>query len=151
MSAFWKVDEDGERVHRLQSEWDGNKGAWKEWGGYRSEADWSSLGIGANWSSWGVGVEYDWHHGRTWDGASVDYRHRFACLTLGPWYVVWHRVRPFRRPDSGAALLPGLLLGLILTALLALAFLAGESRRCEHLREQGSALVERYCGTESGG
>jgi hypothetical protein len=53
--------------------------------------------------------------------------------------------------DTGSALLATLLLGLLLTGLLSLAFLAGEQRRCESLREQGSALVERYCGTEAGG
>jgi hypothetical protein len=52
--------------------------------------------------------------------------------------------------DTGAALLPTLLLGLILTSLLALAFLAGDQRRCDHLRADGSPLVERYCGTEAG-
>lgn len=35
--------------------------------------------------------------------------------------------------------------GLALASLLLLAFLAGEERRCQSLREQGSALVERYC------
>jgi hypothetical protein len=52
--------------------------------------------------------------------------------------------------DTGTALLGTLLLGLVLTSLLGLAFLAGEQRRCDSLREQGSALVERYCGTEAG-
>jgi rRNA maturation protein Nop10 len=55
------------------------------------------------------------------------------------------------RPDAGSVLLVTLLLGLLVAGLLSLAFLAGEQRRCDALREQGSALVERYCGTEAGG
>jgi hypothetical protein len=71
------------------------------------------------------------------------------CLHLGP--GVRPTDKPDSRPDAGSALLAALLLGLVLTALLSLAFLAGEHRRCDALREQGSALVERYCGTEAGG
>jgi hypothetical protein len=54
-----------------------------------------------------------------------------------------------RSRDAGSALLATVLLGLLVTGLVG-AFLAGEQRRCEALREQGSALVERYCGTEAG-
>jgi transglutaminase-like putative cysteine protease len=54
------------------------------------------------------------------------------------------------RPDAGSVLLATVLLGLLVTGLVG-AFLLGEQRRCESLRETGSALVERYCGTEAGG
>jgi hypothetical protein len=49
--------------------------------------------------------------------------------------------------DRGSALVVTFLLGVIVTALVG-AFLLGEQRRCDSLREQGSALVERYCGEE---
>jgi hypothetical protein len=52
--------------------------------------------------------------------------------------------------DAGSALLAAVLLGLLVAGLVG-AFLLGEARRCDSLREQGSALVERYCGTEAGG
>lgn len=35
--------------------------------------------------------------------------------------------------------------GLALAAAMLAAFLAGEERRCQSLREQGSVLVQRYC------
>jgi hypothetical protein len=53
------------------------------------------------------------------------------------------------RPDAGSTLLASVLLGLLVAGLVG-AFLLGEQRRCDSLREQGSALVERYCGTEAG-
>jgi hypothetical protein len=56
--------------------------------------------------------------------------------------------KPDSRPsDRGSALVATFLLGVIVTALVG-AFLLGEARRCESLREQDSALVERYCGEE---
>ncbi len=92
---FWTVDEDGERVHRLQSEWDGNKGPWKQRSGYRSEADYDDLSVGVSWSRWGLGVEVDWHRYTAWiGGASVPYRNQSATVTLGPWYLSWTRARP---------------------------------------------------------
>lgn len=59
-----------------------------------------------------------------------------------PWYAA--------NREAGSAAVSALCLGLVLSGLLTLAFLAGEQRRCDALREQGSALVERYCGTEAG-
>jgi hypothetical protein len=103
MSLLWTTDSDGERIHRLEGEWDGNKGPWWEAGGYRSEADRDQFSIGTTWSRWGLGVEFSWHHGRTWNGESVDYRDLSASLTLGPWYIAWTRVRPIATPSPGAS------------------------------------------------
>jgi hypothetical protein len=101
---FWTTDEDGERVHRLQCEWDGNKGPWREWGDYHSQADRWAFSLGAAWSRWGLGIEYDWAHESSWeDGSRVRYRRQDVTLTVGPWYVAWSRCRPLARPEGGAS------------------------------------------------
>jgi hypothetical protein len=103
---FWTTDEDGERVHRLQSEWDGNKGAWWSWNNYRSEADRSEIAVGALWAQWGVGVETDWYRFTAWiDGRRVPYRHQSLTVSFGPWYLAITRVRPVA--DNGDLPAPG--------------------------------------------
>ncbi|MCU1592434.1 MAG: hypothetical protein JWP11_3690 [Frankiales bacterium] len=95
---FWTTDEDGETVHRLQAEWDGNKGPAYQRGDYRSEAEQWELSAGVMWSRWGLGVDVGWTHEATWvggaDGTTVHYRRQDAVLHLGPWYVSWTRCRP---------------------------------------------------------
>lgn len=108
MSLFWTTDEDGETVHRLQREWDGNKGAWREWGRYTSEADFWQVSLGATWSRWGLGVDGDWAHQWGWAGCRVPYRNQSLTLTVGPWYVGWMRHKPSRSAltassESGAS------------------------------------------------
>lgn len=107
---FWTVDEDGETVHRLGAEWDGNHGPRWQWGDYRSEADLWELNVGTSWSRWGLGIEADWHHWSAWiadppfskTGERVPYREQSVTLTLGPLYVSWRRAHPARVPELRA-------------------------------------------------
>ena len=102
-SPFWTTDEDGERVHRLQREWDGNKGAWRNWYGYDGEHDQWDLSVGATWSRWALGVETDVSHSSAWDrerDCRADYRRVGVTLSLGPWYLAWFRCSPLRRGSS---------------------------------------------------
>jgi hypothetical protein len=96
-SLFWTTDEDGERVHRLESEWDGNKGATNAWGRYRVESDQWELSYGATWSRWMFGLEAEYGHERGWDytrRVRVDYRRQRVTVAFGPWYVTWLRCKP---------------------------------------------------------
>lgn len=104
---FWTVDEDGEVVHRLGAEWDGNHGPRWQWGTYVSEAELWELSVGTMWSRWGLGIELDWHRWSAWicptgyvqeGGYRQPYREQSATLTLGPLYVAWRRARPARVP-----------------------------------------------------
>lgn len=105
---FWKIDEDGERVHRLQHEWDGNKGSWREWGTWRSAGDNWQVNVGVTWSHWGVGIDYQWTHEAAWtDGARHHYRRTWLTLTLGPWYVGWMRCKPIPQHEPGCCVSPG--------------------------------------------
>ena len=104
MSLLWTVDEDGERVHRLGSEWDGNKGAWREWGHYESEADQWQVSLGATWSRWGLGVEGDWMRWSCYiHPARVEYRTQSLTVTFGPWYLSWRRCKPTQNAPSDSA------------------------------------------------
>jgi hypothetical protein len=84
------------------------------------------------------------------DCARVQDGHRCDCTATVDIEDLLAAVEPSPAPDTGSALLATVLLGLLVAGLVG-AFLLGEQRRCDALREQGSALVERYCGTEAGG
>lgn len=104
---FWKIDEDGERVHRLQHEWDGNKGAWRTWGTWRSDADNWEINVGTLWSRLGVGIDYDWGHEQRWGKDRTRYSRHSLTVTVGPWYVGWMRCKPVQWHEDGCRVTPG--------------------------------------------
>lgn len=102
VTLFWTVDEDGETIHRLAREWDGNHAPWKEWGNYESETKNWQLAIGATWSHWGLGPEADWSRWATWvykENKRVPTRTWTVSFTLGPWYVSWTRISPVKEKE----------------------------------------------------
>lgn len=96
-SLFWTVDEDGERVHRLASEWDGNKGNRVLWSRYGGEHDQAEVSVGTTWSRWAFGPEWSYSHSVSWDyrqQRSIAYRRTDFALSVGPWSLWITRCRP---------------------------------------------------------
>lgn len=99
MSLFWTKNEDGEVVHRLDAEWDGNKGASWSREKWQDEANNSSVAFGTTWSHWGLGIEYEWSREQGWSFAKGMFRRQSLTLAVGPWYVQLMRCVPTHVPQ----------------------------------------------------
>jgi hypothetical protein len=98
---FWTRDDDGEVVHRLGGEWDGNHGAWREWGHYQDPMNNWAIYLGTTWSHWGIGIDYEYTHEPHWVNQAirrVTFRRASLTLTFGPWYLSWERCKPIKVP-----------------------------------------------------
>lgn len=91
--AMLTKDEDGEKVHRFQREWDGSDTNIR-WARYDADHD-QSIWTARTWTSWGLGVEASYTEDYHWDShltRQMSWDHWAAILRFGPYWVglQWH-------------------------------------------------------------
>lgn len=94
---LWHRDADGEWVHRLADEWDGNAEGHRWYEKYDGDHRNTSFTTGINWTTWGFGPLFDYAHESSWNEASRRYlptKRIYLTVWLGPLYVAWMWVRP---------------------------------------------------------